>query len=174
MSAADRMDSLERRIEALESRESIAALICRYAEVIRYGRPSEVLALMTEDAVVELRHADPLDPETSELLVRYTGHEELRHSFAAQAGAATQVWPMIHNLRVEIDGDRAHTVCVLESAVWPDGKQFVGEYRDTWVRVDGSWKIASRRHIGFGDTAGRYAREAHAAYQAAKHGAAQT
>jgi ketosteroid isomerase-like protein len=170
MTELERIDALERRIDALESREAITALISRYTEVIRYGRPSDVLAMMAENAVVELRHADPDSPEASELVARYTGHDEIRHSFAAHAGVATRVWPMIHNLRIDLDGDRASSVCVLHSAVWPEGKQFVGEYRDTWSRRDGTWKIMSRSHIGFGEVTGLYAREAHAAFQEAKSG----
>jgi hypothetical protein len=168
MSDGERIAALEARIGALESREAIAGMIYRYTESIRLGRANEVLEFMAEDAVVELRHADPDDPARTELVARFVGHDEIRHSFADQAGAGARVWPMIHNLRIELDGDRASTVCVLESAVWPVGQQFVGEYRDTWARRDGNWMITSRCHIGFGDTAGTYAREAHAAYQESK------
>src|SRR5690606_8273445 len=103
--------------------EAIAALIYRYTEAIRLGNPTEVLAMMADDAVVELHHADPCDPGKTELLTRFVGHAEIRHSFADQAGAGAQVWPMIHNLRIELDGETARTICVLESAVWPVGKQ---------------------------------------------------
>lgn len=174
MTETDRIAALERRIDALESREAIAALIYRYTESIRLGNPAEVLAMMADDAVVELHHADPDDPGKTELVTRFVGHDEIRHSFADQAGAGAQVWPMIHNLRIELDGDKARTVCVLESAVWPVGKQYIGEYRDTWTRRDGTWKIASRRHIGFGETSGIYSREAHAHYEATKQRVTQT
>jgi hypothetical protein len=170
----ERIAALEARIDALESREAIAALIYRYTEAVRHGQPSEVLAFMAEDAVVELRHADPDDPEHSELIVRFVGHDEIRHSFAEHAGPGARVWPMIHNLRIDLDGDRASSICVLESAVWPLGKQFVGEYRDTWARRQGAWQITSRKHVGFGDTAGLYARESYEKYQETKHSQAQT
>jgi ketosteroid isomerase-like protein len=174
MSEADRIAALERRIDALESREAITALIYRYTEAIRHGRPADILEMMAEDAVVELHHANPDDPDASELVTRFAGHDEIRHSFANQAGPGARIWPMIHNLRIDLDGDRASSICVLESAVWPVGKQFVGEYRDTWARHDGIWKITARRHIGFGDTAGVYSREAYVTYRAAMQEAAQT
>lgn len=174
MSDGDRLAALERRIDLLESREAIANLVYRYTEAIRSRAPTEVLDLMLETATVELHHADPDEPSVTRLLVRYDGREELRGSFAEQAGAQARVWPMLHNLRVEIDGDDASSVCVLQSAVWPAGKEFVGEYRDTFRRVDGRWFIASRRHIGFGDTTGQFAAEAHLAYQAAKTGGVES
>jgi hypothetical protein len=174
MSEAERIAALERRIEVLESRETITALVYRYAELIRLGRPSETFELMAEDAIVELRHADPADPSSSTLITRFVGHEQISHSFREHAGEGARVWPMIHNLRIELDGDHASSACVLASAVWPIGKQFVGEYRDTFRRIDGAWKLSSRSHIGFGDTAGLYAREAYEAYQTTKQGPAQT
>lgn len=168
MSEAERIAALERRIDELESREAIAALVYRYAELIRMGRPSETLELIADDAVVEVRHADPDDPSSSTLIKRFVGHDQIRHSFREHAGEGARVWPMLHNLRIELDGDTASSACVLASAVWPVGKQFVGEYRDTFRRVQGAWKLASRSHIGFGDTAGVYAREAYEAYQTTK------
>lgn len=164
----ERIAALERRIDELESREAIAALVYRYAELIRMGRPSETLSLIAEDAVVELHHADPDDPATTTLIKRFVGHDEIRYSFADHAGEGARVWPMLHNLRIDMAGDRASSVCVLASAVWPVGRQFIGEYRDTFRRIDGAWKLASRSHIGFGDTQGSYAREAYEAYQATK------
>ncbi len=168
MSEAERIAALERRIEALESREAITGLVYRYAELIRLGRPSETFQLMAEDAVVELRHADPADPSSSTLITRFVGHEQIRGSFREHAGEGARVWPMLHNLRIELDGDQASSVCVLASAVWPVGRQFVGEYRDTYRRIEGAWKLASRSHIGFGDVTGLYAREAYEAYQVTK------
>jgi hypothetical protein len=174
MSEAERIAALERRIEALEAREAITALVYRYAELVRLGRHSETLAFMAEDAVVELRHADPDDPSTTTLITRFVGHEQIRHSFREHAGEGARVWPMLHNLRIELDGDHASSVCVLASVVWPVGRQFVGEYRDTFRRVGGTWKLASRSHVGFGDTTGLYAHEAHLAYQATKQESEQT
>lgn len=168
MSEADRLAALERRIDELESREAIARLITAYTEAVRTRAHPSVLDLMTDDCVIELHHADPDDPDVTQLLQRYAGREEIRGSFRAQAGEAARVWPMIHNLRVEVAGDEARSACVTVMAIWPVGKEYVGEYRDTFRRVDGAWRFASRIYVGFGDTSGQFSREAHRAYQAAK------
>lgn len=168
MNNLDRLAALERRIDELESREAITEVIHRYTEAVRRRAHPDVLDLMVEDCVIELRHADPDDPTRSEPITRYAGHDEIRGSFADQAGGEARIWPMVHNLRIEIDGDEARSTCVLVSAIWPYGEQNVGEYRDTFRRVSGRWYFASRVFVGFGNVSGQFSREAHKAYQAAK------
>lgn len=168
MTDADRIAALERRIGELESREAITSVLYRYAEAIRGRQQARVLDLMLDDTIVELRHADPDDLTNTELVARYAGLDEIRGSFIDQAGDAARVWPMIHNLRIEVDGDEASSTCVLASQIWPHGVQYVGEYRDTFRRVGGVWRFASRTHVGFGATDGQFSREANEAYQAAK------
>lgn len=174
MTDADRLAALERRIDELESRAEITDLVHRYTEAIRGRSPAKVLDLMVADVVVELHHADPDDIAKTELMTRYSGHDEIRGSFVEQAGDTARVWPMIHNLRIELAGDEARSTCVLASQIWPHGVQYVGEYRDTFRRVDGAWRFASRIHVGYGATDGRFSREANQAYQAGKVQAADT
>jgi hypothetical protein len=45
--------------------------------------------------------------------------------------------------------------------------QFVGEYRDSYLRCGGAWRISAQRYILFGEVRGRYAAEAHLDYVAA-------
>jgi hypothetical protein len=75
---------------------------------------------------------------------------------------------MIHNVAIELDGDRARTVCVMASAIWPVGQQFVGEYRDEVVRTPAGWRFASRTYRLIGEVGGKFAGEARKVYQAAK------
>lgn len=168
MSDADRLAALERRIDELESRAAITDVIHRYAEAIRSRAPARVLELMEADVVIELHHADPDDLAKTELMSRYAGHDAIRGSFAEQAGDGARIWPMIHNLRIELDGDEARSTCVLVSQIWPHGMQSIGEYRDTFRRRDGVWRFASRVHVGYGAADGQFSREANRAYQAAK------
>ncbi|MFT4054710.1 MAG: nuclear transport factor 2 family protein [Novosphingobium sp.] len=168
MSDGTRFAALEKRIDELESRAAIADVIHRYAEAIRGRAPERVLELMEPDVVVELHHADPDDLGQTELMSRYRGHDEVRGSFAEQAGSAARVWPMLHNLRIELDGDEARATCVIASQVWPHGMQYVGEYRDRFRRRDGAWRFAARVHVGYGAADGQYSREANQAYQATK------
>ena len=169
---ADRLAALERRIDELESREAITQLVYSYAEAVRNRAYPRVLDLMAEDCVVELRHADPDDLERSGPIARYAGRDQIGQSFEAQAGEEARVWPMIHNLRIELAGDEARAISVLVSAVWPQGEEYVGEYRDRFRRIDGRWYFASRLHLDFGNTRGQFADEAHRAYQAAAERAA--
>ena len=115
----------------------------------------------------ELRHADPDDLERSGPIARYAGRDQIGQSFEAQAGEEARVWPMIHNRRIELAGDEARAISVLVSAVWPHGEEYMGEYRNTFRRIDGRWYFASRFQLGFGNTRGQFAGEAHLAYQAA-------
>lgn len=168
MSDAARLAALDRRIDELESRAAIADVIHRYAEAIRSRVPAQVLELMEEDIVVELHHADPDDLAKTELMSRYSGHDEIRGSFAEQAGDAARVWPMLHNLRIELDGDEARATCVIVSQIWPHGMQSIGEYRDSFRRRDGVWRFTARIHVGYGVADGRFSKEANRAYQATK------
>ncbi len=168
MSDTDLLLALQQRIDLLESREAITRLIYTYTRAILNQAPSLVADLMTENAVIELRSGDPTadDPHRSILINRYAGIEAIRGSFAVQAGDERRVCPMIHNLQIEVDGETAQSTCVLVSMVWPDGKEYVGEYRDTFRKADGVWRFASRTHTSLGSTDGASAQDAHARFQA--------
>lgn len=159
---------LAARIAAIEDREAIADLVYRYAEAVRNMATSECVELMTEDAVIELRHADPHRAGASTFLNRFVGRQQIAASFAETAGSDARIWPMIHNLRIELAGDLASAVCVMMSAIWPHGKEYVGEYRDTFRREVIGWRFSSRTYTVFGDTSGRYSVEAHADYVSVK------
>lgn len=159
---------LEQRITALEDRQAITDLIYRYTESIRQQRPKECLDYFTVDALVELRHTDLEQPGHSRLQDRFVGKKEIASSFDKTAGASAHIWPVIHNLRIELDGDQASSCCVMRSVIWPYGKEYVGEYRDTFRRDQGSWKFTARVFTLFGDTEGQYPDAAHASYEAVK------
>ncbi len=165
---ASESSELESRIAAIEHRAAIADLIHRYAEAIRDCSLDGCLALLAHDAFIELRQAHPHVPGASEFLRRFEGREQILASFGVTAGQGARIWPMIHNLRIELDGNEARSNCVMMSAIWPHGKQYVGEYKDTFRIVEGEWKFTSRTYSVFGDTDGRYSKDSHADYVAAK------
>ena len=156
-------DDLARRVAELEARAAITDLVYRYAEHIHSGRAHDNVALFADDAVFELRHADPHRPGETILRQRLVGAGAIAGSLADTAGETARVWPMIHNLRIELngDGDHASSSCIMMTAMWPTGSQFVGEYRDRYRRVAGAWRFAARTYVLFGDTTGAYAAEAH-------------
>ena len=52
--------------------------------------------------------------------------------------------PLIHNLIVDLDGDRATSTCVMNATIYGTTHAIMGEYRDTFRRVDGKWLFAER------------------------------
>jgi len=160
--------ALASRIQAIEDHQAITDLVYRYTEAIRHGREKTCIELMTDDAVVEVHHADPTNPAEGTRLSRFAGRDEIIDSFRTTAGVNVNIWPMIHNLRIELNGDTASSVCVMMATIWPHGKEYVGEYRDTYRRDNGEWKFSSRTHSMFGDSAGRYASDAHKDYISVK------
>lgn len=57
--------------------------------------------------------------------------------------------PLIHNLTVEVAGDTASANCVMEATVYGTTHKVMGEYHDTFRRVDGAWRFASRTYTIF-------------------------
>ena len=162
MNQPDQLAQLEERISAIEDRRQIADLVYRYTECVRDRAEQDVVDLMTDDAWVELHHGDALSPDRSDRHERFEGRAGVLGSFRQVAGSDAVVWPMIHNLRIEIDGDSASSRCVMASSLRPHGFQFIGEYRDTYARIDGRWLFTSRTFIGIGDMDGKNGREMHA------------
>src|SRR5579862_7921801 len=106
------LESLDRRLERLESERDIHRLVHRYAELCDASYdPDGLAALFTEDATWSLRTRDG-----SVDFGRYEGREAIRAFFA---GASTDLGPMtLHYLlapRVELaeDGTTATGVCYL-------------------------------------------------------------
>ena len=159
---------LELRIDALTSRQEIADLVYRYTEFVRDRSERRCAELMTEDAWVELRHGDALQPGEGNTHQRFEGREAILGSFRQVAGLDVVVLPMIHNLRIEIDGDTASSRCLMASTLKPLGREFIGEYRDSFRREAGRWYFASRKFTGFGDMSGKSAADVQQEYQAIK------
>jgi hypothetical protein len=164
----ERLAALEARIAELEDKVAITALIHRYALCIRMRDKAACQALLCDDAWFELRHVDPEDPAADSLVTRLEGSAAMVGGYDSEAGAANSVWPMIHNIDVVVDGNRARALCVMASAIWPVGQQFVGEYHDELVRTEAGWRFASRTYRLIGEVGGKFASEARKVYQAAK------
>lgn len=166
-----RLAALEARVRELEDRAAITELIHRYATCVRLRDRAGGIATLLPDAWFELRHIPPDDPAGEGMLMtRLEGAEAMIGGYDSEAGAANQVWPMLHNIMLLIDGDRAQASCVMASAIWPVGHQFVGEYRDELRRTAHGWRFASRTYRLIGEVGGTYAAEARVAYRAVKDG----
>lgn len=161
-------EALLMRTDELLSRQQIGDLVYRYTEFVRDRNECACAALMTDDAWVELHHGDALDPRRSDVHERFVGKDQITGSFGQVAGSEAVVWPMIHNLRIEIDGDTASSRCIMASSVRPHGMQFIGEYRDTYRREHGQWLFTSRIFMGVGAMEGGSSDDAHAGWQEVK------
>lgn len=162
------MTTLEQRIAAIEDREAIADLILRHAEHIRSGTEAGAGDLFLPDAIYELGRIDPERPGEVVITDRIEGVAAIVGSKDEVAGEDERLCPMIHNIRIVLDGDRATSICVSMTTLWPTGMNFIGEYRDRFARVDGVWRFATRAFIGFGAIDGMSAEAAGEQYQGAR------
>jgi hypothetical protein len=162
------MKPLDQRIAEIEDRQAIADLIHGHAEHIRAGTLDEALGLFTTDAVFEMGRFHATRPGEVFIAQRVEGAQAILDSKDALAGQGIRLCPMIHNIRIVLDGDTATSTCVAMTTLWPTGDNFIGEYRDRFRRDDGNWRFAARAFIGMGGIDGRSADEAHAEYQVQK------
>jgi len=145
--ANDSTVSLEERIDRGESRTAIADLIHGYARHIRYDEPEKVAGLFTPDGFFEIRDGYP-DKSEHAVRSRLEGREQINAHLAPGKGRAHPI-PLIHNLMVELDGDRATANSVMEAQIYGATHKVIGEYRDTFERVGGRWYFSSRTYTIF-------------------------
>lgn len=124
-------------------RAEVADLVHRYALHIRRGEPEGAAALFTADGAFEVRDVDPLSPESLHVRNRAEGREAVAAYVTNSTGAARMV-PMIHNLIVELDGDRATASSLMLGRIWPSDREVIGEYADSFRRDEGRWRFSER------------------------------
>lgn len=141
------MATLEERLDRLESRAAIEELIHAYARCVRRDLPEEAPLLFLPEGVFEIRDGHP-HSEAHELRARLEGREHILFYLTQGKGKAHPV-PLIHNLMVEVAGDTATANCVMEAQIYGTAHKVVGEYRDSFRRVDGKWFFALRTYTIF-------------------------
>jgi len=140
-------NALAARIDAIESREAVAGLIHAYARAVRQDRPEDVPALFAPDGWFEIRDGEPDKPDFS-VRARLDSPEHIRVYLLSGKGKAHPI-PLIHNLMVEVSGDVAQANCVMEATVYGTAHKVMGEYHDSFRRVGGQWRFASRTYTIF-------------------------
>jgi len=130
------------RLDAIEAKMAIADLVHGYAKAIRHNKPELVEALFAPDSSFEVRGGHPSNPEFT-VQSHFDGAKAIGAFMNEGKGRAHPV-PLIHNLMIELDGDRASGTCAMEGHVYGTEHKMIGEYRDSYVRIDGSWLFASR------------------------------
>jgi len=145
--AREEVAELAERIDRAESRSAIADLVHAYARHIRYDEPDQVSALFTPDGWFEIRDGDPDRPEYT-LRARLEGPAGINAYLAPGKGKPHPV-PLIHNLIVSVEGDIGTANSVMEAQIQGTAHKVIGEYRDTFRRIDGRWYFVSRIYTIF-------------------------
>lgn len=136
------MTELAERMDRIEARFAVADLIHAYARHIRHDEPDRVGALFLPDGWFEVRDGHPDRPVyTTRSLHRSAS--EIHDHLAPNKGKPHPV-PLIRNLIVEVDGDRATANSVMDATIYGTAHAIQGEYRDVCRRVDGRWYFESR------------------------------
>lgn len=124
-------------------RAEIADLVHLYALHIRRGAPEQAAALFTADGAFEVRDMDPAAPDSLTVRNRAEGREAVA-AYVANATRSARMVPMIHNLIVELDGDRAAASSLMVGRIWPTRREVIGEYSDSFRREGRSWLFSER------------------------------
>ena len=135
--------SLAKRIDELEARAAVADLIHTYGQYIRRDQPDRVAELFTPDGVFENRDGEPDRPD-HKVTRRLVGREQLNAFYAPMKGHRQHPIPMVHNIVVAVDGDTATATCVMEGQIYGTAHKFLGEYLDSFQRIDGRWYFSER------------------------------
>ena len=140
--------SLEKRLDHVESQIAISDLVHEYTRLIRRDQSQDVAALFTQDAVFEVRDGHP---DQQEFSVRscIEGRRQI-HDYMTQGKGRPHPVPLIHNLMVEVDGDRAHANSMMAAPIYGTDKEVFGEYRDSFERRDGRWLFSARIYTVYG------------------------
>lgn len=139
--------------DALQHRAAIADLVHTYARHIRAGNGAACADLFTEDAVFEMHVLNPEDM-TVALHTRLEGRSAIIDHIIGASSPGARILPMIHNLIVEVDGDRAGSTCAMSAVIVPSGGDFFGEYSDSFRFADG-WRFSARKHTILLNRAGK-------------------
>ena len=148
----DTQADLAARLALVEDRTAVADVIHRYAAGVRHGELTDAAGLFAEDGVFEIRAGSPRTGVETKLVARLEGREQIL-GYLNRSASSNIVCPAIHNLRIEIDGERAKSNCIMTATVLGGGPTLMGEYDDSFVRIDGAWRFAQRRYLMFRDFA---------------------
>lgn len=130
------------RLNIIEAKLAIADLVHDYARAIRHNKVEEVGGMFTPDSFFEVRAGHPSEPQF-EVQERLDGAKAIGNFMKEGKGRPHPI-PLVHNLMIEVDGDRASSICAMEGQVYGTEYRVMGEYRDSFARIDGCWRFVSR------------------------------
>ena len=135
-------EPLAARIDAIEAHAAITDLVHAYARAVRHDRTEDVPPLFAPGGWFEIRDGHPSQGEAA-VRTRFDSPEALG-AFLLHGKGKPHPIPLIHNLMIELDGDSARASSVMDGDVFGTAHRVFGEYADTFVRIDGTWRFASR------------------------------
>ena len=127
------MSRKKKRIQSLEDKDAIRELTARYCWAVSRNDLEGIVELFCKDGWFAMNDR------------RFEGQDGLRQGYGAGMPEFSPK-PFIQNHVIELDGDRATGRCAVEIRAVQDGEAYTaaGQYEDTYQRVDGQWKFASR------------------------------
>jgi len=116
-------------------RDAIRDLANRYAHHVWRKEIAAVVELFAADGEL---HTPALPP--------IRGHQALLDAYGRMF-EEDEFYPFVHNHIIELDGDVAGGTCYIDLRAVMAGKRLSawGVYEDRYVRVDGTWRFATRK-----------------------------
>ncbi|MCJ2178280.1 nuclear transport factor 2 family protein [Novosphingobium album (ex Hu et al. 2023)] len=139
---------LEARLDRLEAQAAIADLVHEYARAVRRDEQEKVAALFVPGGTFEVRSGHPDKPEFT-VRGRFESPQALVAFLLSQKGGPHPV-PLIHNLMVEVEGERATANSMMAAPIYGTDKEVFGEYHDSFERREGTWLFSARVYTLFG------------------------
>ena len=136
-------DSIEQRIQAIEDKTAIKALVDKFANFADLREMAPQALLFTEDAVVDTYFE-------GQLFASLKGRKEIQETFTAFMSGFEVSYHINGQHTAEIAGDRATAVhyCLVVLVNTVDGVKTRNAngvyYNDEYVRQDGQWLISKR------------------------------
>lgn len=138
---------LAARLDRLEAQAAISDLIHEYARAVRRDEPEMVAALFVPEGTFEVRSGHP-DKAEFTVRSRFETPGALVAFLVTQKGGPHPV-PLIHNLMIAVDDNRATANSVMTARIYGTDKQVFGEYHDSFERRDGTWLFNGRIYTVF-------------------------
>ena len=140
-------------LEALRDEALIRKVLIAYATTVD-SRDWPALDGVFEESAAAVYGSDPAFQFTCK------GREQIREMCKANLDGCGPTQHLLTNFQIEVDGDRATSVCSVQAGHFGTGEasrtsyELWGEYRDELARGDSGWRIVKRHlHVihEFGD-----------------------
>ncbi|PNU04201.1 nuclear transport factor 2 family protein [Novosphingobium guangzhouense] len=137
----------EERLARIEAQIAIADLVYGYARAVRREAYEEIPALFAPTGTFEVRSGAP-DRAEHVVRQRFETPEALA-AFLMEGKGKPHPVPLIHNLMITVAGDTARANAMMVAPITGTDKKVMGEYHDSFVRLDGCWLFDARIYTVF-------------------------